>query len=86
VGKWRYKVPAPTPACLAISSKLVLAPDRVNASFATSRIRPDSVAHPYAAFAERVVNASWAYAKNLVTGDSFRLSKPITETLSVLSK
>src|SRR5580658_3207623 len=49
----------------------------------------DSVAHPYAAFADRAVNASCAYPKNfvtLVTGDSLRLSKPIAETLSVLSK
>ncbi len=39
MGKWRYKVPAPTPACLAMSSRLASAPDRVNASFATSRTR-----------------------------------------------
>src|SRR6185295_2648099 len=31
VGKCRYRVPAPTPACLAMSSKLASAPDRVNA-------------------------------------------------------
>src|ERR1035438_7336067 len=39
VGKWRYKVPGATPPCLAMSSKLVFAPDLVNASLATSRIR-----------------------------------------------
>jgi hypothetical protein len=37
--KWRYNVPGPRPACLAMSSKLVFAPDRVNASFATFRMR-----------------------------------------------
>src|SRR6266481_6072048 len=39
VGKWRYRVPAPTPASLAMSSRLAFAPDRVNASLATSRMR-----------------------------------------------
>jgi hypothetical protein len=39
VGKWRYKVPGPTSASLAMSSKLVSAPDLVKACFATSRMR-----------------------------------------------
>ena len=39
VGKWRYKVPGPTPDSLAMSSRLAFAPKRVNASFATSRMR-----------------------------------------------
>ena len=39
MGKWRYKVPGPTSACLAMSSKLVSAPDLVKACFATSRMR-----------------------------------------------
>ena len=39
MGKWRYNVPGPTPACLAMSSKLVSAPDLVKACFATSRMR-----------------------------------------------
>jgi hypothetical protein len=39
VGKWRYKVPGPTPASLAMSSRLAFAPDRVNASLAASKMR-----------------------------------------------
>ena len=39
MGKWRYNVPGPTSACLAMSSRLAFAPDRVNASLDTSRMR-----------------------------------------------
>jgi len=37
--KWRYSVPAPTAARLAMSSRLASAPKRVHGSFATSKIR-----------------------------------------------
>src|ERR1700676_5016671 len=58
-----------------MSSKLVLAPDRANASFAPHpEYARDSAAHPCGAFAERVVNASQACQKILATGDSPRLS------------
>src|ERR1700722_1329771 len=39
VGKWRYRVPGPTPDWVAISSRLAFAPWRVKACLATSKIR-----------------------------------------------
>src|SRR5277367_6784383 len=39
VGKWRYRVPGPTPDCLAMSSRLAFAPSRVKACLAISRMR-----------------------------------------------
>src|SRR5580700_784292 len=90
VGKCRYKVPGPTPACLAISSRLASAPDRVKASFATSKMRSRFFWASVRGFrrtgCERFLGISKKNLVSRVTGDSLRLSKPIAETISVLPK
>jgi hypothetical protein len=72
--KWRYKVPAPTPACFAISSRLAAAPWRVKAPFATSRIRSRLRRASFAAFAWQVGIVSSSFSKFPATGDYLRLS------------
>src|ERR1700691_3736494 len=85
VGKWRYRVSGPTPACLAISSRLASAPRRVNASLATSKMRSRFRRASVRGFRDADFERFVAIGKILVTGDSLR-SSTITETLSILPK
>jgi hypothetical protein len=72
------------PAADLRPSRLALAPNRVNASLATSKIHPRfRRASVHAAYVVRVVNVSSPSGKIFATGDSLLFSI-YSETLSVL--